>query len=134
MVGDVIERPPESRLRKLLEIIFMRGAGIVGDPVREVSRFFDTTTGLLVFELDPCKLDPDIVIEASPPGGSVSLLVPALTAQEAVKLFTWTRDAIGRSVGRYSALREEEIEMLAYFAREGAKHGGKADDSPSETR
>ena len=52
-----------------------RGAGVVGDPIRIITQFFDTD-GALVGECDPCTYSPQDMISfgrfCSKPGQTVS--------------------------------------------------------------
>lgn len=52
-VADSLGRTPEVRVIKVIEVTFLRGAGInESDPIRRVTAYFDIETGRQIVELD----------------------------------------------------------------------------------
>ena len=57
-VAKSLGRTPEVRVISVIEVTFLRGAGIApDDPVRQVVAYFDAETGRHIVELDPWMKD-----------------------------------------------------------------------------
>ena len=54
--SESLGREPKVEVFRVIEVRFLRGAGIKGDPIREVVALF-REDGSPIVELDPCMAD-----------------------------------------------------------------------------